>query len=387
MSRSGPPSDPQVGPGARRFEVDAASGRYPVLVGAGLIRDLPALLARHAPAHRYAVISDATVGALYAGRVVTALRDAGLDTYGATFPAGEASKSRDEWARLTDALVDVGLGRDGVVVALGGGVTGDLAGFVAATYLRGVSLVQVPTSLLAMVDASIGGKTGVDTPAGKNLVGAFHAPRLVVTDPELATSLSPRARAEGLVEAVKHGATLDIGYLEGVEADLAACIAGERDALTRVVEGSVAIKARVVSRDEREDGYRSVLNFGHTLGHGIEAASSFRVGHGPAVALGMVLEARLGERLGVTETGTAARLAETTQRLDMPATLPSDVDPARVLAFTGTDKKSREGRARYVLLRAAGTTHRDGGWTHPVPAGEVEATLRESAADTSLPTS
>ncbi len=361
----------------RRIDVDAGGHRYPVLVGRGLLAELAGLLDPQ-QGHRCAVISDDTVGALYGSKVTSRLVGSGRRASLFTFPPGESSKNRAEWARLTDALLDDGCGRDTLVVAVGGGVTGDLAGFVAATFMRGVPLVQVPTSLLAMVDASVGGKTGVDAPAGKNLVGAFHPPLMVVTDPAVISTLPRWARADGLVEAVKHGAILDPAYLATVEADLDGVLAGDAEAVERVVQGSVRLKARVVGADEREGGLRQVLNFGHTLGHGVEAASGFRIRHGQAVALGMILEATLGERLGVTEPGAAERLAAIARRLDMPTGMPTDLDAEAVLGFVARDKKSRSGAPRFVLLEKMGAVSAGELWTHAVPEPAVRAVLTPS---------
>jgi 3-dehydroquinate synthase len=363
--------------GVRTFRVECGEGSYPVHVGLGTFEALPDLVTGSVPAHRYAVLCDDNVDRILGARLVDGLRGMAAEVIRLTFPAGEASKNRHEWARLTDSLLDAGLARDGAVIALGGGVTGDLAGFVAATFMRGVPLVYVPTSLLAMVDASIGGKTGLDTTHGKNLVGAFHPPRMVVTDPRLAVTLSREQRAEGLVEAVKHGAILDDGYLTHIEENIEATLGADVDALGAAVEGSVAIKTRVVSQDEREQGLRSVLNFGHTLGHAIEAASDFGLSHGAAVALGMVLEARLGEHLGVTESGTGDRLAGIVRRLGMRDRLPEAVEPEAVVTFTGSDKKARRGAPRYVLLERLGAIAAGEGWVHPVPLDVVRTVLRE----------
>jgi 3-dehydroquinate synthase len=263
------------------------------------------------------------------------------------------------------------------VLALGGGVTGDLAGFVGATFLRGVPVVQLPTSLVAMIDSSVGGKTGVDVPAGKNLVGAFHPPRLVVADTATIGTLPRTERAEGLVEAVKHGAILDRAYLDRLEGDLGALLEASPAATTDAVVRSVEIKAHVVSEDEREAGLREVLNFGHTLGHALEAAADYRLAHGGAVAIGMVLEARLGEALGVTRAGVADHLARIVVRLGLSLEPPSGIDRGAVLGFVRADKKARQGRARYVLLEELGRVARDGGrWSREVPDRAVEGVLR-----------
>ncbi len=350
---------------------------YPVMVGPGLLASLPELLRAHAPAHRYGLVADATVAELHGRRVRDELVRAGVTCDLLTFPPGEASKTRASWSELTDALLAAGLGRDAAVLALGGGVTGDLAGFVAASYLRGVPVVQLPTSLVAMVDSSVGGKTGVDVPAGKNLVGAFHPPRLVVADTSTIATLPRAERAQGLVEAVKHGAIVDAEYLERLEADLDALLEGEPEATTRAVLRSVEIKARVVSEDEREAGIREILNFGHTLGHALEAGADYELPHGTAVGMGMVLEARLGEALGLTRPGTADRLARIVVRLGLPLSPRSHPASATVLGFVRSDKKARQGRARYVLLEALGKVARGERWSREVPDAAVEKVLED----------
>jgi 3-dehydroquinate synthase len=362
-----------------RVAVRAGDGRadYSVQVGPGLLGSLATLLAEHAPAHRYGLITDSTVAELHGRRLHGELVAAGVRCDLLIFPAGEAHKTRASWGELTDALLRAGIGRDGAVLALGGGVTGDLAGFVGATYLRGVPVVQLPTSLVAMVDSSVGGKTGVDAPAGKNLVGAFHPPRLVVADTATIATLPRAERAQGLVEAVKHGAILDLGYLGRLEADLAALLDAEPAATTGAVVRSVELKAHVVSEDEREAGLREVLNFGHTIGHALEAAADYRLAHGSAVAVGMVLEARLGEELGVTRAGAATRLARIVERLGLSLAPPQHLDRDAVLGFVRADKKARQGRARYVLLEELGRVARDGGrWSREVPDRAVEGVLR-----------
>jgi 3-dehydroquinate synthase len=357
--------------------VRAGDGRddYPVMVGAGLLDELPRLVQEHAPAHRYALIADATVAGLYGRRVRDALVQAGVTCDLFTFPAGESSKTRASWSELSDGLLAAGVGRDGAVLALGGGVTGDLAGFVAATYLRGVPVIQLPTSLVAMVDSAVGGKTGVDVPAGKNLVGAFHPPRLVVVDPRTIATLPREERAQGLVEAVKHGAIVDADYLDRLERDLPALLDGEEGPTGAAVLRSVEIKAGVVSEDEREAGLREVLNFGHTIGHALEAHAEYRLPHGTSVGTGMVLEARIGEALGVTAPGTAARLAQIVVRLGLSFPPLSAQDARAALAYVRSDKKARRGRARYVLLERLGRVARADQWSREVPDDVVEGVL------------
>ncbi|MBI1967620.1 MAG: 3-dehydroquinate synthase, partial [Gemmatimonadetes bacterium] len=291
---------------------------YDILIGAGLLDEAPALLARRCPAERYAVITDSHVAKLYAERLVAHCQDAKLQADVFSFPAGEWNKTRETWAALSDRMLAARCGRDAAVVALGGGVVGDVAGFVAATFLRGLPYVQIPTSLLAMIDSSIGGKTGVDAPTGKNLLGAFHQPRLVIADLATLGSLAPVQLAAGMAEAVKHGVIADQAYFEFLEGEQRAILAKDLAALERVVRRSVEIKAHVVAQDEREAGVRAVLNFGHTIGHAIEATTKFAVLHGEAVAIGMAYEARLAETLEVAERGTAGRIRGLLERYGLP---------------------------------------------------------------------
>jgi 3-dehydroquinate synthase len=364
-----------TGEGGVEVTVRAGAGNYPVLVERGIHAGLSRILRERAPAHRYAFISDDVVGPLYAEPLVAAARDAGLDAMLLTFPAGETSKTRKRWSILTDQMLDASMGRDTVVVAVGGGVVGDLAGFVAATFLRGVPVVQVPTSLVAMIDSSVGGKTGVDAKAGKNLVGAFHPPAAVVVDPDVAGTLSPQERAQGLAEAMKHGAILDAAYFDRLVAHADALMAGEAAATGWAVVRSVELKADVVSRDEREAGLREILNFGHTLGHAMEAASGYTLRHGDAVAAGMVLEARHGERVGVTREGTARRLEDGLSSFGLGAMPPVPGGDAGMLSFLGADKKVRRGRPRLVLLRAIGEVAREDGWSREVDHEALEGLL------------
>jgi 3-dehydroquinate synthase len=359
-------------------QVDAGAGEYSVSVGPGQLDRIGAFVVGLAGVHRCAVISDSTVEKLYGARVTDSIQGAGVSCEIFTFEAGEARKTRKVWSILTDALLDGGFGRDSLVVALGGGVTGDLAGFVAATYMRGLPVLQVPTSVVAMVDSSVGGKTGVDTAAGKNLVGSFHPPVAVMIDPEVVRTLPTDQRSEGWVEAVKHGAIVDAAYFDSLEAEGPQLVAGEGDAVRRAVLRSVQIKAAVVSDDEKEGGARMALNFGHTLGHAIEAVSEYAMGHGSAVALGMLLEAELGERLGVTEPGTAQRLAGALQAIEISARLSDPCSLEAIEDFLARDKKAREGTPRFVLLRRIGEVDREFGWTRAVPREDIKAVLRST---------
>jgi 3-dehydroquinate synthase len=351
---------------------------YPVFVGRALLDATGALIATHAANHRYAIIADAAVLARQASRVA-----AGLPadrTLTLAVPSGEASKSRAEWARLGDALLAWGAGRDTTVVAVGGGVVGDLAGFVAATLHRGVPVVQVPTSLLAMVDASVGGKVGLDTPAGKNLVGAFHDPSLVVADVDALLTLPQPARRDGLAEMIKHGLIADAEHFSalcGVLPALAGGAGAEVPTLPALVAHSIGIKAAVVEADAREGGRRQVLNAGHTIAHAIEHALAYAVPHGAAVAAGLVVEARLAELLGVAEEGLGDMVAGAVRRAGLPDAPPGSIRDEALLAATRGDKKARGGRVEYALPVAVGRMDPGpaGRWSRPVADEHVLAAL------------
>lgn len=337
---------------------------------------LPALLAEYAPAPTYALVADETVADLYARRVRERLVETGHRAELFTFPAGESSKTPDRWAELVEGFGEMGLGRDGCVIGIGGGVTTDLAGFAAATYARGVAYIPVPTSLLGMIDAALGGKTGVDLRAGKNLAGAFHHPVLVVMDPAVLDTLPDDEYRTGLAEAVKHGAIADAEYFDFIADSAQSILARSPAAVDRLIRDSIRIKAGVVDRDAAEAGERAVLNFGHTIAHGVERATAYSVHHGQAVAIGMVAEARLGERIGVTDRGTSEGIRTVLTDLGLPTAVPPHVDPAAVLESARSDKKAREGQVRYALITRIGAPARsDDGWTRPVADREVAAVL------------
>jgi len=324
---------------------------YPILIEPGLLRRASEIIADRFPSTACAVISDSNLTGLYAGKIAAGLEEAGLRTPAViSFPAGEQSKNRRVKEQVEDRMFEAGLGRDSLVVAVGGGVVGDLAGFVAATYARGVPLVQVPTSLLAMADSSIGGKTGVDVPWGKNLIGAFHQPALVLIDPEVLITLDQRQFAAGMAEIVKHGVIRELELFDYLESSLEQLTRDNADLLADLVARNCRIKASVVQQDERETNLRQILNFGHTLGHAVEAFSGYRMLHGEAVACGMALEADIAVALGLLKAQGAARIAGLLTRLGLPVTLAGLAAPAeRLIEMTTLDKKARKGRARYAL--------------------------------------
>jgi 3-dehydroquinate synthase len=352
------------------IEVRHARGSYPVYVEPGALGRLAELVARHVPGRSLALLTDTNVRPLPIRWGVTL---PGM-TAELVVPAGEASKSRERWSELSDALLARRLGRDTALVLLGGGVVGDLGGFVAATYLRGIPYVQVPTTLLAMLDASVGGKTAVDTPQGKNLIGAFHPPAAVIADPRVLATLPERDFRSGLAEAVKHGLIADRAYFDWIRAATAAIGARDPDTLARLVRRSVEIKAAVVSEDEREAGRRAILNAGHTVAHALEQASGYALAHGEAVAIGLVTECRLAESMGLAEPGIADAVAQLLERLGLPVALPG-FSPARLLEAMATDKKNRGSRIRFALPVSIGAMAPGEGWTVAVLEPEIEAIL------------
>ena len=364
-------------------------GGYEVRIERGALADLAPLSRQAAPAHRYAIISDSRVAPLYGEQARAALEAEGDEAQLFTFPAGEWNKTRLEWARLSDEMLAEGFGRDSAVVAVGGGVTGDLAGFVAATYMRGIPYVQVPTSLLAMLDSSVGGKTGLDTLEAKNPIGAFHQPSLVLIDPDLLGTLPIFQLASGLAEAVKAAAIADGELFEWLESHVTRLLERELDPLTELVRRSVAIKAEVVEEDPEESGRREILNFGHTIGHSLEALAGYGVLHGEAVACGMRIESRIGEILGVTDEGTSERLAALLEACELDRPVEEEFTAERILEAAQADKKVRGSVLRCVLLARIGriAPGAEDGWAHQIPSDQaldlIRAALRspERGAD------
>jgi 3-dehydroquinate synthase len=341
-------------PAPQTVEVALGERSYPIVIGHGTLGGIGAAIARRTGAKRALLITVPPVAKRLAPIVERSLKAAGIASARFVVPDGERSKDFAQVAKLYDGLLGAGADRDSVVVALGGGVVGDLAGFVAATLLRGVRFVQVPTTLLAMVDSSVGGKTGVNTKRGKNLVGAFHQPQLVWIDAATLKSLPRRQLLAGLAEAIKHAAIRDAKLFALLERELERAIDLDPEILLPLLARNCSIKAEIVSRDEREAGERMLLNFGHTLGHAIEALSKYRgVLHGEAVAMGMAFAARRSEELGLAQPGSAVRLVALLARAGLPTDLPPFPQRA-YLAALAADKKKREERIRFVALRAIG---------------------------------
>ena len=338
----------------RSVEV-GGSTPYRIHIGPGLLDD-GALLTATLRGRHALIVSDAHVAPLYADQVEASLHAARPELRIArhVIPAGEAHKTLANFGAVIDALAALGATRDACVFALGGGVVGDLAGFAAACWMRGIDCVQLPTTLLAMVDSSVGGKTAVDIPQGKNLVGAFHPPRAVIADTASLRTLPPRELRAGLAEVIKYGPIADADFLDWIEAHLDRLLARDAEALAHAVRRSCEIKAEVVGADEREGGRRAILNFGHTFGHAIEAGLGYGAWlHGEAVGCGMVLAVRLSAALGLVDAAFAARLERIVARAGLPVRPPA-LPVTRWLELMRLDKKAEAGEIRFVLVERPG---------------------------------
>jgi len=335
--------------------VETATQSYPVFVGYGLLDKLGEKMKKAALFGTATVISDENVFSLYGSRVEGILKDAGFAVNSFVVPPGEETKSMDYAVKIYNFLVEHRAERDDIIIALGGGMVGDLAGFVAATFLRGMFWIQVPTSLVAMVDASIGGKVGVNHPEGKNLIGAFYQPNLVLADCQTLTTLPKRELSSGWAEVIKHGMILDEEFVQFLESNVNRLTKLEPELLTRAIARSAAIKAQVVSQDEKErEGKRTILNYGHTIAHGLEAATQYkRFLHGEAVAIGMVGAAKLSQRLGLLPSAAVERQRALLQKFGLP-TVFSGLGLAEITRAMELDKKTKEKTIRWVLLQDIG---------------------------------
>jgi 3-dehydroquinate synthase len=342
------------------------------LIGAGLLERSDILRHVAVAGATALLVTNDTVDALYGRRAEAFLATRFARVTTVILPDGEAFKTWQTMGRIFDALLAQGHDRKTTIVALGGGVVGDIAGFAAACYMRGVDYIQLPTTLLAQVDSSVGGKTAVNHPAGKNMIGAFHQPRLVIADIDVLRTLPRRELIAGLAEVIKYGAALDETFLNWIEINLARLLALDGEALMHAVRRSCEIKAEIVASDERESGQRALLNFGHTFAHAIEAGLGYgRWLHGEAVGCGMVLAARLSARLGRIDPERAARLESIIERAGLP-TKTSGIEPRRLVELMRTDKKALEGSQRFVLLDGA-----DGAVLASAPEELVEQVLLE----------
>ena len=336
------PTEPVVVP------VNMQGGRYDITIKPGLLSEVGTIVSRLARSKRAGIVTDSQVGPRFAQTVADSLRAADIEPIIATLPAGEDHKTLADLSPVYDVLLSVRVERSTPVLALGGGVVGDMTGFVAATILRGVPFVQIPTTLLAMVDASVGGKTGINHPVGKNLIGAFHQPIAVLIDPAVLKTLPPRELRSGLAECIKHDIIRDAAGFDELERNIDKALALDLDYLTKLVAHNVAIKARVVEADPFENGERAHLNFGHTFGHAIETVSHYSYAHGECVALGMVAAARLATDLGILDDSSRGRIVRVIEKAQLPVS-GLKLDVKAVVDAMMFDKKVRGGKVRFVL--------------------------------------
>ena len=334
--------------------VGLAERSYPIHIRAGLLADIGRDLKEIKAGTRYGIISDDHVAELYGPALKASLSAAGIESELITFPRGEENKNLQTMARLASELARRGFDRGDALIALGGGVTGDITGFLASMYMRSIPFVQVPTTLLAQVDSSVGGKTGVDIPEGKNLVGAFYQPKAVYIDTDVLQTL-PRVELQGgLAEVIKYGVIQDADFFDFLEEQCDAVFELENRVITRLIGRCCEIKAKVVERDEREGGIRRILNYGHTIGHAVEAASDFKIIHGLAIAIGMCAAADLAVTTGCLPVRQAEIIRNLIQKYGLPTSIPAELDRKRIKKYLLSDKKSVGGRVFYVLPEVIG---------------------------------
>lgn len=357
--------------------VELKERSYPIIIEHGGVASIGRYLrdSGFKDGEKAAVITNPLVSGLYAEKAVKGLDAAGFSPFVVTVPDGEEHKTLTEAAKVYDCLIERRMERSSLIVALGGGVVGDLAGFVAATYLRGVPFVQVPTTLLAQVDSSVGGKTGVNSPKGKNLIGAFYQPKAVFIDPEVLRTLDPREMKAGLAEVVKYGVIWDKDLFAFLEKNASSLLMPGVE-LNAAIAASCRIKAEVVGKDEREAGLRAILNFGHTFGHGLEASTNYMaLRHGEAVAIGMVMATRLSETIGACKTGLSSRLSALLVKIGLPVK-PPPVPMEAVIASMKLDKKVAGEKMRFVLVAEVGKVI-----LKDVSEAELEAFLAKDAVN------
>jgi 3-dehydroquinate synthase len=355
--------------------VDLGDRAYPIHIGASLL-DRADLILPHLAQKRAAIVTNTTVGPLYLKRLTLALESAGVRVLPIVLPDGEAYKNWETLNAIFDALLTDRAERKTTLIALGGGVIGDITGYAAASYQRGVPFIQVPTTLLSQVDSSVGGKTGINHPLGKNMIGAFYQPQVVLADTETLNTLPERELSAGLAEVIKYGLIRDLPFLEWLEANMDKLVARDPEALAYAIRRSCENKAEVVAADEREAGQRALLNLGHTFGHAIEAGMGYGVWlHGEAVAAGTMMAADLSRRLGDLSQADVHRVAALFKRADLPTVAPN-LGVEAYMNYMGVDKKVEAGKMRFVLFRRIGECYVGA----EVPAEPLRQTLTEAVA-------
>jgi 3-dehydroquinate synthase len=327
---------------------------YDIIIGEGLLGRIPGDVHEAGLAHRFAIVTDSNVEKLYGKPLLEKFAGAGLNAKLISFPAGEMHKNRETKDRIEDEMLGSKFGRDSAIIALGGGVAGDIAGYVAATYTRGLPYVQVPTTLVACVDSSIGGKTAVDTPHGKNLIGAFHQPWRVYIDVNTLMTLSDNEIREGLAEVIKYGVIMDGDLFSFLERDMRKVFAYDKEALAFIIKRGCLIKGDVVEKDERESNLRKILNFGHTIGHAVENLSNYKISHGEAISIGMAAEGRIAVRMGLWKEGDLERLLRLLKDAGLPTAIPRYMKIPDVIDAMKLDKKARGGKIEMALPASIG---------------------------------
>ncbi len=352
------------------LQVDLGERSYPISIGQSLLDDAD-LVSRHVRGKRVVIVTNTVVGPLYLERLAGQLAGAGKQVTTVVLPDGEEEKNWASLMKVFDVLLAEKCDRKTTLIALGGGVIGDLTGFAAASYMRGVPFIQIPTTLLSQVDSSVGGKTGINHPLGKNMIGAFYQPQAVIADTGTLDTLPPRELSAGLAEVIKHGAIIDPPFFDWIEANIARLVAKDPEALAHAIRRSCEIKADVVRQDEREGGLRAILNFGHTFGHAIESGLGYGEWlHGEAVGCGMVMAADLSHRLGFIDAGTRERIEALVKAAGLPVEAP-DLGEDRWLELMEVDKKNEGGQIKFILLKPLGTSV-----IMPVPQEALLATLK-----------
>ena len=341
-----------------KIRIDLGERSYDIHIGEGSLDKAGKLIAKTCKGKNAVIVTNPQIGNLYADTLVNKLETSGISTSTITIPAGEKYKTLRTVARIYEGLLDARIDRSGMVIGLGGGVVGDLTGFAAATFLRGIDFIQVPTSLLAQVDSSVGGKTGANLSRGKNLVGSFHQPKLVIIDTKALNTLPKREFKSGLAEVIKHGIICDSKYFDFIVKNIREIMELQPTALEHTILRSCKIKADVVRQDERESGLRRILNFGHTIGHAVERLTNYRrYKHGEAVSIGMVTAALVSQETGAADTSTTREIISLLQKAGLPYKFPQELDHKEVITATGFDKKVTQGRLNVVLARSIGSVY------------------------------
>lgn len=349
----------------KTINIDLKERSYDIHIGTGMLDDAGSVIDKACKGKKAAVVTNTAIGKLYAERLISKLEDAGISAKVIHVPAGERFKTLKTISGIYEKFLDDKIDRSCMAIGLGGGIVGDMTGFAAATWLRGIDFIQVPTSLLAQVDASVGGKTGVNLSRGKNLVGSFHQPKAVIIDVSVLHTLPPREFRSGLAEVVKHGIIRDRNYFEYIENNLSAIMRLDPGTMEHVVSVSCMIKADVVRQDERESGLRRILNYGHTVAHAVERLTGYRkYKHGEAVAIGMVSASCATEIIGGSDTAMTDRIVNLLKAIGLPYRCPADVSHDDIITAMGLDKKVSHGKLNAVISGEIGTAHIDDSISH-----------------------